>query len=71
MKILGEANYRALARNNPINEVLLRGDPNKFLKLPWQNFLSKIFSLPVFPFTSILDLTKNKDDLIKITSQKR
>jgi len=68
VKILGEANNQALARNNPIDEVLLRGDPRIFLMPSSKNF-SKFFILSVLLFDSILDLTTNNYELIKITSQ--
>jgi hypothetical protein len=69
MKILGEANNQALAKNNPINEVLLRGDPKIFLMPSSKLFLIKFFILSALRFTSILNLTINNNELIKITSQ--
>ena len=69
MKILGEANNQALAKNKPIDEVLLRGDPKIYLMLSSKNFLIKFFILSVLPITSILGLTINNYELIKITSQ--
>ena len=69
MKILGEANNQALAKNNPIIEVLLRGDPKNFLMPASKNFLIKFFILSVLPITSIPGLTINNYELIKITSQ--
>jgi hypothetical protein len=69
VKILGEANNQALARNNPINEVLLRDDSRIFLMPSSKNFSNKFLILSILLFDFILDLTKNKNDLIKITSQ--
>lgn len=65
MKILGEANCRALAKNDLIIQVLLRGDPKKFLKSYIKNFLSKFFYLLTIPFNSNLNLTINSNELIK------
>jgi hypothetical protein len=69
MKILGEANNRALARNNPVKEVILRGDP---IKVPTQfsiNLLIEFFFSSAFLFVAVLDLIINNYELIKITSQ--
>ena len=69
MKILGEANYRALAKNNSISEVQLRGDPKKLLIPPNIDLASKTSLLVMLLSSSNSTLTKNKIDLIKITSQ--
>lgn len=69
MKILGEANNQALAKNRPVRQILLRGDPKNFLMPSYKNFLIKFFILSVLPITAIPDLTINKYELIKITSQ--
>jgi len=67
VKILGEANNQALARKIPITEVLLRGDPRIFLVPSIKIFSFKFFILSVLLFDSILDLTTNNYELIKIT----
>lgn len=69
MKILGEANNQALARNDPINEVLLRGDPRIFLMSARKYFSIKFLILSAILFDSIPDLTTNNYELIKITFQ--
>jgi len=69
MKILGEANNRALAKNRPVHQVLLRGDPKKLLIPPNKDLTSKTSSLVMLFSSSNSTLAKNKIDLIKITSQ--
>jgi len=69
MKILGEANNRALAKNRPVRQALLRGDPEKLL-MPSNKDIASKYSSVVIPFSySDSTLAKNKIDLIKITSQ--
>lgn len=69
MKILGEANNQALFRDNLINEVLLRIDGGIFFIPPGKNFSVKFFILSILQFNSVLNLTTNNYELIKITSQ--
>jgi hypothetical protein len=69
VKILGEANNQALAKNRTVRQVLLRGDPKNFLMPSSKNFLIKFFILSVLPITSIPGPTINNYELIKITSQ--
>jgi hypothetical protein len=68
MKILGEANNRALATNNVINEILLRGDPRFFMFL-YENFFIKYFSLFFLSLSSIPALIIYNFETINITSQ--
>lgn len=68
MKILGEANNRALARNYAIHEVLLRGDPRIFLMPSDKNLPIKFLIHLILIFNSILNLTINNNELLK-TSQ--
>jgi hypothetical protein len=69
MKILGEANYRALAKINPKRDIQLRGNPEKLIMLPNKDFQFQSSFTNILSFSSIYNLTKNKNDLIKITSQ--
>jgi hypothetical protein len=69
MEVSEKVNYRALARGNPIRYVQLRGDPEKSIKLPNEYFQFQSSIINVLSSSSIYNLTKNKSDLIKITSQ--
>jgi len=71
MKILGEAKFQALAKINPISEVLLRSDLKELLIPIIENIVYQPSFLIIHSSSSIFDLAKNHNELIKITSNKR
>jgi len=71
MKILGEVKYQALAKINPISEVLLRSDLKELLIPIIENIVYQPSFLIIHSSSSIFDLAKNHNELIKITSNKR
>ena len=68
MKILGEAKYQALAKINPVSEVLLRSDSGELL-IPIIENIAYQHSFLIVHSSSIFNLAKNNNELIKITSQ--